>query len=215
MLSLRNIEWRDEPYPIALAKPVFEPDVYERMVVAFPPLDLFMRMGSNGYSKWSLSERFHAKGYHVFVAASPVWSEFHEYVKRGGLWEDVCRVVMPTKSGVYSTRFEFSAMPAAGGFIAPHTDLKSKVITLVVPMLCPGEWEASYGGGTDILIPLVDDAKDYQTPRSSFKLVHSYPYEPNQAVVFVRSDKSWHSVGPMTGPDGAMRRTLTINIERT
>jgi len=33
-------------------------------------------------------------------------------------------------------------------------------------------------------------------------------------VIFVRTFNSWHSVPPMTGKgSGAMRRTLTINIE--
>ena len=46
------------------------------------------------------------------------------------------------------------------------------------------------------------------------EIIDSYPFEPNQAVIFVKTYNSWHSVRPMQGAGSkAMRRTLTINIE--
>lgn len=109
-------------------------------------------------------------------------------------------------------------LPADGGHVLPHTDTPSKIITIVVAMLQPGEWQAAYGGGTDVNRP-----KD---PRHTFNLLnrkadfaemevlHTYPFEPNQAIVFVKTFNSWHSVRPMTcNSAGVMRRTLTINIE--
>lgn len=117
-----------------------------------------------------------------------------------------------------SSRFEFSMLPANGGHVLPHTDTPSKIITIVVAMLRQGEWQPAYGGGTDVNKP-----KD---PRQTFNLLnrkadfnemevlHTYPFEPNQAIVFVKTFNSWHSVRPMTGnAPQLMRRTLTINIE--
>ena len=52
-----------------------------------------------------------------------------------------------------SARFEFSVMPADGGQLHPHTDSPWKVITFVVSMLKPGEWDPAYGGGTDMIRP--------------------------------------------------------------
>jgi hypothetical protein len=46
------------------------------------------------------------------------------------------------------------------------------------------------------------------------RAIRSFSFEPNQCVVFVKTFNSLHSVRPMTGPEGAMRRTLTLNIER-
>ncbi len=47
------------------------------------------------------------------------------------------------------------------------------------------------------------------------ELVDSFAFTPNQAVVFVKTFNSWHSVRPMTGRgSSALRRTLTITIER-
>src|SRR5256885_897092 len=54
---------------------------------------------------------------------------------------------------VLSARFEFSMLPANGGFIRPHTDSPHKIITLVVAMLNEGEWNPEFGGGTEVLRP--------------------------------------------------------------
>jgi len=46
------------------------------------------------------------------------------------------------------------------------------------------------------------------------EVLHTYPFQPNQVIVFVKTFNSWHSVRPMTGNGSkAMRKTLTINIE--
>ena len=45
-------------------------------------------------------------------------------------------------------------------------------------------------------------------------VIDTYEFSPNQAVMFIKTFNSWHSVRPMTGKGtDAMRRTLTINIE--
>lgn len=116
------------------------------------------------------------------------------------------------------SRFEFSSMPVTGGNIRPHTDAVSKAVTMVIPMLRENEWQESYGGGTSVVKP-----KDN---RRSFNRVNNYldfdevdclktfPFEPNQCLVFVKTYNSWHAVWPMTGDDSSiLRRTLTINIE--
>ena len=44
--------------------------------------------------------------------------------------------------------------------------------------------------------------------------VRTYPFEPNQALVFIKTFNSWHAVWPMRGNDpDRLRRNLTINIE--
>ena len=45
-------------------------------------------------------------------------------------------------------------------------------------------------------------------------VLDTFAFEPNQAVIFVKTFNSLHSVRPMTAPDRErMRRSLTINIE--
>lgn len=117
------------------------------------------------------------------------------------------------------TRFEFSILRGDGGHLPPHTDAPSKVATLIVSMARPGEWNPAHGGGTDILEPR-DVAHAYNEVNESadfdeMQVVHTYPFEPNQVIVFVKTYDSWHSVAPiLAGDPNVLRRTLTINIER-
>jgi hypothetical protein len=117
-----------------------------------------------------------------------------------------------------STRFEFSMMPANGGCILPHTDNASKLVTLVVSMADPLEWKPSYGGGTEVSRPKdptrIFNRTNRQLGFDEVEKIAEYPFEPNQALLFVKTFNSWHCVRPMQVPDSKlMRRTLTVNIE--
>jgi len=126
-------------------------------------------------------------------------------------------VTLPSKG--LSSRFEFSWLPANGGELKPHTDLPSKLVTLVLSMRPRDDqhWQAEWGGGTDVL--RLKDASnqppdDYKAPLDLFDLVETFPYVANQCVIFVKTNNSWHSVGPLTGPADHYRTTVTINLER-
>lgn len=210
MIDLTSLKMQPEPFPFGLAAPALAESVYAAMVATFPTDDFIYLKG--GYDKLSLSERNNPKGYLRFVGASPLWTAFYRYVKK----DLIKSFPLPLPSGPLTARFEFSALPANGGFILPHTDIPSKFVTLVIPMVRPGEWRSEWGGGTDILRPKVAEHvyADYRSPRGFFDTVASVPFEPNQALVFCKTADSWHSVGPIQGPVGMVRRSLTVNIER-
>lgn len=119
---------------------------------------------------------------------------------------------------VIRSRFEFSSMSAAGGGIMPHTDAPNKLVTLVVSMIRNGEWdEAAWGGGTSMVMPkdrrrIYNQFNKYM-PFEEVEPVRTFPFQPNQCVLFIKTYNSWHSVQPMTGPENALRKTLTVNIE--
>ena len=117
-----------------------------------------------------------------------------------------------------NTRFEFSMLPASGGNIKPHTDAPQKLITLVFSIVGPGEWDPAWGGGTNMDAPL-DERRTFNHMNEQLEFdevepFRTFDFEPNQCVVFIKTFNSLHSVPPMTGPEGVMRRTLTLNIER-
>ncbi len=110
-------------------------------------------------------------------------------------------------------------MTADGGHLTPHTDAPTKIVTLIVSMMRPGEWDPAFGGGTDVNVPKDDRlAFNQMNEPARFEdmdVVATYDYAPNQAVVFVKTFNSWHSVPPIRGHGStALRKTLTINIER-
>lgn len=117
------------------------------------------------------------------------------------------------------SRFEFSILRGDGGHLPPHTDAPSKVATIIVSIARDGEWDPRWGGGTDIDEPR-NDAQAFNqmnevTGFETMNVLDTFAFEPNQAIVFVKTFNSWHAVRPITAGDGqSLRRTLTINIER-
>lgn len=238
---------RYEPYPIGLARPLMDESLYRELVEAFPSRERFAALSKVG-DKLSLSEKFGADEFHSFVRQHPLWREFHAYIKSrvfldgvlaalrdrhvdlgfdltstpgrrlGRRIADALRGGSRTDSLELRSRFEFSMLPARGGHVLPHSDGVSKIVTLVVSMLRDGEWDPSWGGGTDINRPTdptrVFNRRNRQLGFDEVEVLDTFAFEPNQAVVFVKTFNSWHSVRPMTAPDrDILRRTLTINIE--
>jgi hypothetical protein len=117
-------------------------------------------------------------------------------------------------------RFEFSAMPITGGNILPHTDSPGKSVTMVVPMLGDDEWDERWGGGTSIVRPrdpsrLFNRANAY-LDFEDVENVKTFPFLPNQCLIFVKTYNSWHAVWPMQGSErSTLRKTLTINIDKS
>lgn len=242
LLNLSRANFRYEPYPIGIIRNIFEPKLYSRLVDSFPPVELFHFMQHHG-NKWSLSEVNNPDIYHKFLSSNADWGRLYQEVKNTDFIEQVLKTLVSLKidlglaagkqssfldkmrkrlSGCQSSRdlrarFEFSMMSADGGHILPHTDSPQKHITLVVSMLKPGEWDSSWGGGTDLMRPIdPSDNFNHQNRYLDFSQVETLEtmaYEPNQCVIFIKTFNSLHAVKPMTGPRQVMRRTLTINIE--
>jgi hypothetical protein len=247
--SYDHVEFRYDPFPIALAKPIMEPGLYEQFVRNFPPLQIFENfeeLGKQG-RKYTLSEKENKKAYLGFIKSNPLWRDFHRWVKSNAFSYGVMdmlkeheidlgyryaprvkrlsRLVTNLARGRPSprfvplrARFEFSALPADGGHVVPHTDAPTKVVTMVLSILGEGEWDPAFGGGTDVNQPKEERRRfNYVNRLAGFEdmeVLHTYDFTANQAVIFVKTFNSWHSVRPMTavGSD-QLRRTLTITIE--
>jgi hypothetical protein len=245
--SFDNLTFRYEPFPIGLARPLMRPELYTELVSTYPEDDLFSYFPKVGH-KYSLSEGNNPDGYFTFLRRRPVWGELYRYLKSDAFIVSVMdalrvreidlgyhgempagrRLVWVARRLVKGrltlgparlrTRFEFAMLPVDGGSLFPHTDSLEKIVTLVVSMVNPGEWNPAFGGGTDV--------NRHRNPASSFnslnrrakfedmEILETYAFQANQAVIFVKTFNSWHSVRPMTGTgSNAMRRSLTINIE--
>lgn len=248
MLSLENLKFIYEPYPIGVARNVLRGDLYEQMVASFPPQELFQFKAALG-NKYSLSEVNHPDQYHEFIRSAGPWREFYQWIKRpefphemlallrqhhidlgdfrisNSVGERVRAALSALKQGSaplvparLSTRFEFSMLPAHGGYIKPHTDGGKKLVTLVVSLLRDGAWDPADGGGTEVLKPK-DATKSYnfinrQMEFDEVETLTTFDYQPNQCVLFIKTFNSLHGVRPMLSARGdLMRKTLTINIE--
>jgi hypothetical protein len=192
-----------------------------------------------------LTEKLDPKTYYQFIRSNAYWREFHQWVTRGDFvnetltalrdsdvdlgydlkgmrrrrLKDVLHGRVCPRQPKLEARFEFSALPAAGGMVVPHTDARRKLVTIVVYMLRNGEWNPEHGGGLDINKPKSNSLSFNQINRhadfSDMEVLDTYEYLPNRAVVFIKTFNSWHSVRPMRGEDlNVFRKSLTINIQR-
>lgn len=247
MLTFDHLDFRYVPFPIGLAKPVMDDGHYADMLRDYPDHELFAYLPKVGH-KYSLSEKSNHKAYQDIVQNRPIWREFHTLIKSRTFLKQVIEALLerhidlgykklPTTSkrlvkfarnllrghldagrSPLNARFEFSMLPADGGFVIPHTDSPGKIITMVVSILDKDEWDPAFGGGLDVNQPK-DQTITYNelNNRAEFDemaIVDTFDFTPNQAVVFIKTYNSWHSVRPMTGKGSkAMRRSLTINIE--
>ena len=249
MLSFNNVNFIYEPYPIGVARGVFEPSLYQKLVDSFPPAELFNFMPLHG-NKYSLSELNNPDAYHRYVRSSHQWHEFYQWIKRAAFPSEVLTMLcdhnidldlgsFPANGGAVSkhtlldklrgrsaqatshlsARFEFSMLPADGGFIKPHTDSPQKIITLVIGILHEGEWDPSFGGGTEVLRPR-DTTNNFNFKNrylefDDVETLHTFEYSPNNCVIFIKTFNSLHAVRPMKAQGHSlMRKTLTINIEK-
>jgi hypothetical protein len=201
-----------EPFPHAEYEQVFDAGDYLDLVRRWPHESTFKTL-AGPYTKLSLSERCHPKAYGAFLIASAPWRAVYKYVKSPAFIARVFAALaswgLVVPDAAYAARFEFSSLPAEGGRIEPHRDIPSKLVTIVVPMTL----DAVPGWGTDILAPLGAVGDDYQTPRDAFRTVTSFAYAPNTCGIFVKTADSWHAIGPLKGPAGQYRRSITINVE--
>jgi hypothetical protein len=245
-LHYENLRFLYDPYPIGAARPALEEGTYKELLDAWPPTEIFHHYAKVG-DKYSLSEKFNGQHYRDFVRSRPIWREFHRWIKSDAFIAELMdtlrqhhidlgyRVRPPLKRLSkrikqlargrlsvrpisLSARFEFQMLAADGGHILPHSDNPTKIVTLVVSVLRDGEWDPSFGGGTDVNRPkdmrLVYNRLNHQGRFEDMEVLHTFPFVPNQLVMFVKTFNSWHSVRPMAGVGSkAMRRTLTINIE--
>lgn len=246
-LSFDHLHFRYEPYPIGIAHCVFEDGLYRELVERYPPLEAFTYFPKVGH-KYALSEKLGSEAYHRFLRCEPLWRSFHAWIKSEAFIVEVMdvlrargidlgyrappparrRLIKALKHALersqkprprrLSARFEFSMLPADGGSVLPHTDLPSKIVTIIVSMVGEGEWNPAIGGGTDVNRPLdprqIFNRLNARGRFEDMEVLDTYAFQPNQAVIFVKTFNSWHSVRPMTGSGSpAMRKTLTINIE--
>lgn len=246
MFSYEHLQFRYEPFPIGLAKPVMDEAMYRELLATYPSPDRFAYLAKVGH-KYSLSEKYNGREYEQFIRTHGAWRELHGWIKSDdfipGVMDalrahhldlgykqvseakralktakNLVRGRLPSGPPRLSTRFEFSMLPADGGYILPHTDLPSKLVTLIVSMVGEGEWDPAFGGGTDVNQPKdVRHAFNRMNAQAEFDqmtVLDTFEFTPNQIVVFVKTFNSWHSVQPMTGTGSPlMRKTLTINIE--
>ena len=247
MIQYNRMQFDYVPFPIGVLAGALPAEKYKKLVDGFPPPELFQHKKELGnkfsLSELNHAEKyFHFVKTHPVWQEFYDYIKSPEFIKTTikTLYENNLKLglekvkIKQRKSGVVekalshidnivsrkpylSSRFEFSMINGEGGYLLPHTDSPTKMITLVLTICKPEEWNRSWGGGTDINKP-VDDKKyfNYLNEQLQFKEVttlKTVEFEPNQVMLFIKTFNSFHSVQTLRGPANSLRRSLTINIE--
>jgi hypothetical protein len=245
VLHFNHAEFVYEPYPLGIIASVFKPETYDALSRQFPSLDLFKHKPElgNKYSLSELNnpekyEQFLAEneawgGFHRYIKSKEFVDETLAALKSRHIDLNLGKyAVIPRKNGAppspdnllhqvteLSARFEFSVLSGQGGHVRPHTDAPQKIITYVFSMIREGEWDPAWGGSTAIVWPK-DKTRTFNQANKMIALadvdfIKELPFNPNQAIVFIKTFNSWHAVAPITSPSNeALRKTVTVVIER-
>ena len=115
--------------------------------------------------------------------------------------------------------FEFSFM-YKGSFISPHTDKKSKLLSLM--LYFPSKNLENLDIGTTFynskiknfnnkhLSPTTKENQSFF--EKNFNETITFPFSKKNLYCFIKSDLSWHAVKELDIPEGEVRRSININI---
>lgn len=243
ILTLAETTFSHRPYPVAEIKNVFRSDSFEAMRRDWPDMTDAKSFSKSAYKR-SISMRTDKKTFQRITREVPVWRKLANHIETPEFIHSIMdmldqnevdigiskaipvkyrsplnRIRRPLarlmKRNYLSARMEFSAMPSDGGHITPHTDMPSKIMTIVINI---DGVEDGFVGGTSIVEP--KDERKIHNPSNDYlgfdevKELRRVDFKRNCGLFFIRTDNSWHCVFPISGPPDDYRRSININIER-
>lgn len=174
-----NAPMRDYPFPHIILHDVFRKDEYEEIMRELP-LD----------SKYKPLEARGTKGY-------PERSTHHVPSQLSWMTNGRLRKALDEKFGVQSVSDEAIFLRDKPGYkITPHTDTPAKAVTMLVYL-----GEARHG--TTLYTPKKKGFADKKGLHHKFEDFNEYATAdgaPNTAIIFARTDNSFHGTKPWKGP---------------
>jgi hypothetical protein len=215
---LRTAEVILDPYPHYIVDDVLPRDYYQLLLRHLPDSSAYQNLFAitdlklDHFRHRDQSELGDAWAETLPVEIRGFWTEFNRWF----LGPDLARAVLQTMAEPLRERLgeehfwpEVSVEAQlirhrAGYFLGPHSDLFSKLVVLLF-YLAPDDSLAHVG--TSLYRPRdpsfsCPDSKHYSF--DDFVKVKTVPYRPNSVLAFVRSDRSFHGVEPLSERDVAI-----------
>lgn len=247
MFHLDDTTFKYEPFPYAIARNVLSESFYNSLIDSFPRHEELERCDDLG-SKFLLTESDGENYYRFLASSPPWQTLYKHVKSREFVSQvlktladaniDLGLQDVPIVNDDYfavspgpdrdrretrrnprlSSRLEFSSLPADSGSHRPHTDIPTKAVSMILPMVRSGEWQERWGGGTAICKPR-DAMKNFNLLNryldfDDVEVIEHLPFAPSTCVILVKTFNSWHTVPPITGSSGdPPRRTVAINID--
>lgn len=137
-----------------------------------------------------------------------------------GPYRDLFRMRQALGPDDVEMQCEFSTL-GGGVFLPPHSDSSDKILTFV-HYFAPAGWQAAWDGATEVYRPAdprqLVNFSNFFLPRDAVACVARSEYRPNRLFFFVKNDRSWHGVAPLS-PETALPRpsfnfSLRIKADR-
>lgn len=235
-----------DPITIFEIENFLKPRFYEALLRSFPNGAHFGHRYEQG-GKWFFNNQ-HPE-FRRFLSRAPAWRALHDWFSAPETLAELKRLADPylahrpaierkdwvffpanwqvkrdENSDVTPVRqgFEFSAL-TRGDSIPPHTDLPSKLLSLMIYFPDP-DLEGHVGCGTAFYEGKAgretrpDWDPQMMTPAQSDAFFESHEvyfrsaFTPNKLVGFIKSEVSWHAVSPLEIPEGQIRKSINLNV---
>jgi hypothetical protein len=241
MMNFQRASFQYTPFPFGLVDGILPPDLYSDMVHQFPPSTCFMDVSSpdNGI-KYLLKEPQLSATVRRLGSRATAWSHFlrvvyaatfvealdafltaHHVELRLAKLSEYLAPALPrlgqSHGRVPRIGVEISRIPS-GGYQKPHTDVITKILTILIPMNEEGVWREGDGGRVLFCRPRNDRNSFNLYGRyaefSEMETVRACALEPNQGILFPKTHNSWHAVEPVVIPPGSphVRQMLSIIV---
>lgn len=212
---LRTSEVAADPYPHYYLENVFPDDYYQSLRAHLPESSVYQNL----YAVTDLKldhfrhrdQRDLNQGWTAMLPdeLKSFWVDFHEWF----LGVELAQAVLATFAKPLRARFGAQKTwpevavesqlirHRAGYFLGPHSDLYTKLVVLLLYL--PPDEDAAHLG-TSLYRPKNPDFACPQGTHYSFAdfiKVKTVPYKPNSMLAFMRSDRSFHGVEPLSEQD--------------
>ena len=231
-----NIKQSD-PFTIFIIRDFIKNETHERCLENFPAdMNLFMTDNLGKYRIENFSPLM------ARLKSSPVWKDIFSRFRSPDFFREIMKAndddgkyfhfsVNPLVNFInifilgkkpYYISYEFSVI-VSGGRIAPHTDSKNKIVTMML-YFPKSDQQNGAGLGTEFYSFNPDKIDAYENFENIHNDNNQFPdfdqdsmvsyrsrFEKNNLVGFFRSAYSWHAVNIEDVPGDGLRRSLNVN----
>jgi hypothetical protein len=203
-----------EPYPHYYLENIFPSDYYRSLLKHLPDSSVYQNLYEVTDLKLDHFRNRYQRDFndgwtdHLPDEIRGFWTDFNQWF----MGPRLAQTVLNTFAEPLRTRFGAHPLPEvsveaqlirhrAGYFLGPHSDLYSKLV--VVLFYLPQD-ESARRLGTSIYRPKnpgFSCANSTHYPFDDFVRVETAPYKPNSVLAFLRSDRSFHGLEPLTEQD--------------
>ena len=211
--KIRATRLETDPFPHIYVRDIFPTEFYRRLIAELPPNEAYEAYAPPYAARTSLN--IEPKR---MMPLGQFWQSFEAWINSQHFLDSMVARFADVLPSMGRFRSEQLAANSVGDFVrigcrtqlardygnfalGPHTDAPQKFITALFYLPSDGRF-ASFG--TSLYRPKTAGFKAWVSehyPHDQFELIKTFPNVPNAAMIFAKTDDSFHGVEPGTYSD--------------